>query len=174
MKHKFLIASVITLLCFSSSFSQVKAYAYKQIVLPGNYQKGAIDEKGNEVARKPKQSVSYFFYLEYKKTAPVVPTAIWFKDQAYSTRTESVEKLPVEMINNNIPNQPAKTILVPATPDQVISVRPDFSKKIAYKPTRQLRKLLADSEVVFVYICKGKRYYKAVKKITMLEPVATQ
>ena len=172
MKKKTLTIA-ISFFCFHSSFSQVKAYAYAEPVLPGTI-KRSIDEKGNQVEQKPKSAVNYLFYLEYKKSITINPTGIWFKDKAYYAKAEPVKKTPVEMVNYNIPNQPEKITLVPATTGKVSSLFPDYSKTIDFKPTGRLKKLLIDCDVVFEYMYRGKRHYKAVKKITMLEPVATQ
>jgi len=174
MKQKFFIASIITLLSFYSSYSQVKAYAYSQTVLSGARPKKIVDEKGNQTESRPSSSMNYLFYLEYKNSTPVTPTAIWFKDRAYSVKVQQVKTTPVEMVNSNIPGNPQRKTLVPATKDKVVLVQPDYSKKISFKPVGELKKLLATSELVFVYTYKGKRRFMPIKTITILEPVATQ
>jgi hypothetical protein len=65
-----------------------------------------------------------------------------------------------------------KKILVPKTSNTVFELL--LSKQIdpAPRPGSALGSLLKSNEVVLVYTWKGKEYFSALKKITVLEPFA--
>jgi hypothetical protein len=174
MKEKLFIAAFAFLLSSCYSSSQVKVYAYTQPVIAGVSPKGAIDESGKEVDTPRKNRANQYFYFEFKPGKTPTPVAIWFKDKAWKVTANPVAATPVEIVDQQLPGQSKKTVLVPATGNEVVSLSLDFSNPVPFTPSTKLKNLLADSDVVFEYTYKGKTYYKAIKKITQLNPVATQ
>ncbi|HEY9364914.1 MAG TPA: hypothetical protein VIQ00_16745 [Chitinophagaceae bacterium] len=168
----FLLTSCLLSSCYSSS--QIKVYAYTQPVITGVSPNTAIDEKGKKVESPRKNRANQYFYFEFKPGKNPTPVAIWFKDKAWKVTTQPVSETPIEIMDQQVPGKSAKTILVPASGNEVVSLSLDFSNPVPFTPNTKLKNLLADSDVVFEYTYKGKTYYKALKKITQLNPVATQ
>lgn len=174
MKEKLFIAAFAFLLASCYSSSQVKVYAYTQPVITGVSPNTAIDENGKNIESTRKSRANQYFYFEFKAGKTPTPVAIWFKDKAWKVNTEPVPKTPVEITDQQIPGKTGTTILVPASDNEVLSLSLDFSNPVTTPPSTKIKNLLADADLVFEYTFKGKTYYKAVKKITQLNPVATQ
>ena len=145
----------------------VKLYAYSQATLKGVNQKDVVAENGEDIKVKSKSGLNYLIYLSYNGTSPVKVTGVWINETAYNVKTESIKKTPVEMGNNN----DSKTItLVPKTKNKVLLLTPGSVIDNPAKLTGAKKKAVEDGELVVCYTVKGKKYYKAVNKVTVLEP----
>src|ERR1700674_1181450 len=100
----------------------VKIYAYSQVTTPGTIPAGVTDETGKRVNIKTKPSVNYLIFGVYPASSPVIFREVWIKNKYYQVQTNKVDSTPVVNINYNIPNNPVKVILVPATKLQVTSI----------------------------------------------------
>jgi hypothetical protein len=149
-------------------FSQptVKIFAYEQDNLPGTRPAGVVDENGKPL-KKAAPKKNYFVYLSFKQKYSVKPVEIFIKGQSYELGAFSARTAPVEYVDNMVPNNPEKTILVPSTDDKVleVSVAAPSGKK---KKTSNLQKLTAKNDVVVVYMWNNKKYYATLKQIKKL------
>lgn len=142
---------------------------YKQVVFPGTVPVG-ISEDAPPSARIAKRvSTKYYLYLVYPPKETVQPLQVWINKKPYTITAEPVAKTPVEHINRNIPARPVTTVLVATTPDKVVRLQPVTALDSASLPARA-RKLVDSSELVVSYKWKGKTCYKALAKLTELEP----
>lgn len=158
----------VVLLSFcASAFAQregaSKIYGYKQKVLPGTVR---VDATGRELPRKPRYN--YFIYLA--SGSKVEPVEIWINGEVYSVISKEV-KTPVEYSNQTVDGIKLQ-VLVPKTSRRVLQL--GLSLNQIQKPTSK-GKLVADkNELVVIYKCKDKLYYKTVSKLKDLGSVAMQ
>jgi len=167
MKKELLL---ISLLLGIASFGQpsVKLFAFEQDNVPGT--KPVVkDENGNTV-RKVAAMKNYFIYLSFNKSYNISPTQVFVKGKPLIIRTVSSQSTPIEHVNSNIPNKPAKTVLVPATTNKVLQLHVNELEELSTK-TNDIKKLTDKNDVVVVYSWKSKKYYAAMSKIKKLEPV---
>lgn len=134
-----------------------KMYAYSQASLPG---------KKTNYFVKVKETHRLFVTVTPKEKIEV--TGIWVKNNYYRCNAKIIAAKQVVHENTNY----EKKILVPKTSNTIIEVL--LTKQIdpAPRPGSALGNLLQANEVVFVYNWKGKDYFSALKKITLLEPFA--
>lgn len=171
MKQKILLSILFLSTCFGV-FAQkppiVKVYAYSQAVLQGIKPTNTVDESGKEIKRLSENKLSYFFYVEQKKSTVIKILSVWVKGKNYSVKTDTVLQTPVVM------NSSANDIitLVPKSSNKILWVTPGKENMRAKKPGADLKKLINLSELVIVYLWKGKIYYSSVKKIKELKPFA--
>ena len=154
------------------SQSSVKIFAYSQTQIPGIIRKGIIDENGNPVNTKKESPVNYYIFAVYPHSASIIFTEIWVKGQFYSVQTHKIDSTPVVNINENMPGKTVKEILVPFTKQQTISI---ISLKLMNSSLNRyswFRNMSRHNELIVSYMYAGKKYFIAVKKIKVLEPVA--
>lgn len=167
-KHYFLF-----LLFFSGvAFAQpvIKTYAYSQLTTPGNIPVGT-DESGKSVELK-ELPVNYYIFATHLPSARVNFGSVWIKGKYYQTQVEKVTETPVISTNYDIPANPTKTVLVPATKQQVMAIAPVGSPGDSVIRAAWFRHMLKNYELIISYYYKGKRYFIPVKKIKILPPVA--
>ena len=104
-------------------FSQptVKIFAYEQDNLPGTRPAGVVDENGKPL-KKAAPKKNYFLYLSFKPKYSIKPVQIFIKGQAFEVGAFSARTAPVEYVDNMVPKNPEKTVLVPSTSDKVLEV----------------------------------------------------
>jgi hypothetical protein len=172
MKKKLLV--FISLFLSLNLFSQptIKVFAFEQENLPGTKPAGVTDENGNSV-RKAAAKKNYFIFLSFNKSYSIAPTQIFIKGKPFTIKTTMVKKTPVEYINNNIPAKPEKITLVPATNNKVLELQLNETPS-GIKQTASIQKLADKNDVVIVYLWKKKKYFLALKKIKILEPMANE
>jgi hypothetical protein len=149
-------------------FSQpnVKIFAYEQDNLPGTRPAGVVDENGKPI-KKAAPKKNYFIYLSVKKKYSIKPVQIFIKGQTYEVGAFSVRNAPVEYVDNMVPNNPEKTVLVPLTKDKVLEV-PVAEPSPGHKKTSNIQKLASKNEVVVAYMWNNKTYYATLKQIKKL------
>ena len=174
MKQKILLLAVMIFSAWSYTFSQTKVYAYAQPVVSGVSPQGIIDETGKEVKPKEKARFNHYFYIQHSRCKKnVKPVAIWMDGRAWQVKYNAVDSTPVYIANIQFPGTSEKVILVPKTRKKVLSLQIDYDRPVEAKASASLQKLINDSAIVFEYTVNGKTKYKALKKLTVLEPVAT-
>lgn len=164
MKQFYFLATLLALAFFSHAQVQgaSRFYGYKQEVLGGAVR---VDENGNQISSKPRYN--YFIYLA--STTKVSPTEIWINGKAFAVNS-AVLSTPV-IYKNPTTDSKAKQ-LVPKTARRVLQITP--LEQVSNSPNAKGKKLSAKNELVIIYKANGKFYYKALARLTMLEPVAMQ
>lgn len=149
-------------------FSQptVKIFAYEQDNLPGTRPAGVVDENGKPL-KKAAPKKNYFIYLSFKQKYNIKPVQIFIKGQPYEVGAFSTRNAPVEYVDNMVPNNPEKTVLVPSTDDKVLEV-PVAEPSPGQKKTSNIQKLTAKNDVVVAYMWNNKKYYATLKQIKKL------
>lgn len=149
-------------------FSQpnVKIFAYEQDNLPGTRPAGVVDENGKPI-KKAAPKKNYFIYLSFKKKYSIKPIQIFVKGQSFEVGAFSARNAPVEYVDNMVPNNPEKTVLVPLTDEKVLEV-PVAEPSLGQKKTSNIQKLTSKNDVVVAYIWNNKTYYATLKQIKKL------
>lgn len=150
----------------------VKIFAYSQQTTPGIIPKGVTGENGNPAGIKKEAAVNYFFYATYKPGIVINFSEVWIGKEYYQVLTEAVSSTPVVMINKDIPAQPVKEELVPATKQQVVSITPIGSPGNKTIDSTWFRKMQSKSALIVSYLYKGKKHFIPVKNIKPLLPAA--
>lgn len=169
-KLLFLVFPVIA--CTTSAQPTIKIYAYSQETSPGMIPKDVPDENGNPVVRKKQQNINYYIFAAYSPSVKVNFLEVWINGKYYKVQSERVDSTPVVLINYNIPDNPVKEVLVPATGLCVMSLAPIGEAGTKTIPSSWFRKTISQSALIVSYQYKGKKYYMSVKKIKPLLPVA--
>jgi hypothetical protein len=144
----------------------VKIFAYEQDNLPGTRPAGVVDENGKPI-KKAAPKKNYFIYLSFKPQYNIKPVQIFIKGQSYEVGAFSVRKAPIEYVDNMVPNNTEKTVLVPSTSDKVLEV-PVAEPSPGQKKTSNVQKLSAKNDVVVAYMWNNKKYYATLKQIKKL------
>jgi len=165
MKQFYFLLIALGLSCFSNAQTKEasKIYGYKQPVLPGTIR---TDDNGKPMPRK--QQFNYFFYIV--SSSKINPLEIWINGEADSVTAINISS-PVQYKNPTSLENKSKT-LVPKTSKKVLQL--NASGKKVEKPTQKGKLLSTKNELVIIYSCNGKLYYKAISKLNELEPVAMQ
>jgi hypothetical protein len=166
----FFIALIAGLTLFGQP--AIRIFAFEQENLPGTKPAGVKDENGNPV-KKAAAKKNYFIFLSFKKTYNITPEQIFIRGKASGIQSTTIKTPPVVYTNNNIPNNPEKTVLVPFTNDKVLEVQVN-DKSTNEKKTASVQKLAGKNDVVISYLWKKKIYFIALKKLKKLEPVANE
>jgi len=173
MKQKIFLLLTLTISSLST-FAQpsVKLYAYSQVVTPGMVPKGVIDENGSAVNIKKESPINYYIFAVYNPSAKISFDEIWIKGKFYNIKIKNADSTPVVITNENIPGNPSKEILVPATKLKAISIVPGKTKNSSLARTSSFIKMTKRAELIVSYIYRGKKYFIEIKKIKLLQPVA--
>ena len=150
----------------------VKIYAYSQEVTPGTIPKGVTDENGNRVNMKKNPAVNYYIFAAHTASAKISFVEIWINGKFYTVKTHKVDSIPVVNINETIPGNPVKEVLVPFTKQKVISIVPGKTMNNNLSRSSWFRKMIKHNELILSYMYSGKKYFIGVKKIKVLQPVA--
>lgn len=148
-----------------NKYPVTKAYAYRQKVSGGINKKG-IDANG-KLIKLPSSGINYFLYLEYNPEKQITINNIWIKGVSYNFETEKIT-LPV-VIERSIKlgtKTDADTLVSPSK-NEIIGIQPGQINNTV-KTTNYIKRLIQNNDVLFVYRCKGKTYYLAVKSFKQL------
>jgi len=157
-----IVAMNLSFLTLGQTEGASKIYGYRQKLMGGTIR---VDQKGMEVPRKP--SYNYFIYLA--STTKVTPLEIYINGEAYSVTIREVSS-PVEYVHPTSGDNTPK-ILVPKTTRKILQLGP--ADKIQ-RPTLKGKALSSKNELVIIYKGRDKLYYKALPKLSMLDPVSMQ
>lgn len=163
MKKVLVVAAVmISQLAFSQP--RVKLYGYSRDFLPGMApQRDIPGEDGGQSIKRP--SVITEYYIFTSSTAVIQPKEIWLAGNWYSVSNSVAQATPV------LVNDAEKKQLVPATTQKVLRIERGDTINTAIKTTPALQKMTAANELIISYLWKGKKYYTAIKKLVVLEPL---
>jgi hypothetical protein len=162
MKKLTLLAGLIIATIAGFAQPSVKVFGYSRSQLPGMVSKGSA---GNGA----KTEISIYF--QSKAADKVKPVALWVNGKSHAFTLAAVEA-PVVQINKTIPSNPVKTVLVPANGYKTSGFS-GLQAQAANIPS-SVKKLVGSNAVVIQYEWKGKKYYKSLKKLTVLEPLANE
>jgi hypothetical protein len=144
----------------------VKVFAYEQDNLPGTRPAGVVGENGKPI-KKAAPKKNYFIYMSFKQKYSVKPMQIFIKGKSYEVGPSALRKAPVEYVDNMIPNNGEKTVLVPATDDKVLEV-PVAELSLEQKKTSNIQNLTAKNDVVVAYMWNNKKYYAILQHIKQM------
>jgi hypothetical protein len=162
MKKLTLLALLIIATITGFGQPLTKLYGFSQSQLPGMVPKGS---SGNDA----KTQVSIYFQWNPKST--VKPTGLWLNGKSQSFQLVS-EKIPVVQVDKTFPSNPVKKVLVPANGLRTV-VFSAIQTKTSATPAAA-KKLVAGIAVVVEFEWKGKKYYRTLKKLTVLSPIANE
>jgi len=168
-----LLLSVILGSCGVEKKSVLKIYAYSQPVRPGILPKTA-DQMGNVITPAVKPVYNYFLYAENLKKDPVYISDIWLDSLHFPVTTENVNSKPVIFQRYNESDQLDTLILVPQTTHDIFRINPGSATEEEKVKNKKLRNLIRDNELIIGYLFKGKKSYRAVKKLNPLPPNIAQ
>ena len=134
-----------------------KLYAYSQEILPGKKSNHPVTPK-----------LSYRLFVTVNPKQKIMVTGIWLNNNYYNLTTKNIPAKQVLNENSNF----EKTILVAKTTNNVFELVLTRQIDPAPRPNSKLGSLLKSNEVVVAYLWKGKEYFSALKKITVLETFA--
>jgi len=171
MKKIGFLFSILTSLTAISQPS-IKIFAYSQTTTPGTIPKGVTDENGNQVNSKKEFPVNYYIFAAHTVSAKIIFTEIWIKGKFYSVQTHKVDSTPVVNINENMPGNLVKEVLVPFTKSKVIAIAPGKTMNNNVSRSSWFQNIAKHNELIFSYMFGDKKYFIGVKKIKVLEPIA--
>ena len=178
MKNKIIVFVLFALFLKTSAFTQTntpikKIHAYKQASIPGI--KPAIpNDDENKLQNSKPASNNYWIYVEISRFSKVFITDIWITGTRLKVKSETITDLPVIKIDYLAVSGMDTIILVPATANKVILISPKGFHTGSFSASKYLTDLVSKNELVIGYLFKGKKYFKALKTIIMLEPEARQ
>lgn len=169
MMQKLLLILLLLSGLVSSAQPALSLRAYKQAVAPGTVPVGVSENSSPGAEVRKRIATRYYLYLSHSPKTAIQPQRLWIGKKAYMVEVEPVAKTPVEHVNRNIPARPVTTVLVPRSSQKVVRLKPGAATEAAPLPA-SARSLIETSELVVSYTWKGKTYYKALDKITVLDP----
>jgi len=169
MKKRVFIPAIL-LAIMISGFTQVKPpvkklHGYKQASIPGILPTGKT---------KPKQSFSYWFYLEIDKTEKINVTGLWIGGIPHDIKAETITGFPVKKIVFTGMEKNDTTIMVPFTKNKVMLVYPSGESRDTIIRSKYINNLAQVNELVVRYTWKNKTYYTTLKKLKELNPDVRQ
>ena len=150
---------------------RVKIFGFEQQSSTGAKAANVKDENGNQ-QRKAAQQKDYFIYLSVKETHHITPEHLYIDGKAFSVETRTMDKTPIEHVDNSIPGRPEQITLVPKTTDEVFELK--IAKPLQVEKTSTLQKLTKKNDVVVFYTWKNKKYFAVLKKLKKLDPVLNE
>lgn len=159
--------SAVLILLFiagTCSFSQgiypvKKLHSYKQQSLPG------VRPEANE---EPARNYNYYFFVEIGKSFSIRLVDLWIDGKKYSFEKDTIRTTPYYKIIQTGAILPDTISLVSRTSNKVIMFYPTGLLEDDRKRTLYIENLIRNNEMVISYIYKGKKYYVAKKKMTIL------
>jgi hypothetical protein len=146
----------------------VKIFAFEQDNLPGTIPARSLkDENGNSI-KKAAAKINYFVFLSFKKAYDIRPVQLFIKGKSYAIQSTVTRDTPVEYIDNTIPGNPEKTVLVPKTQSKVIQLI--TADTMTQKKTAYVQKLTRSHDVVITYIWNKRTHFITLRKMKKLKP----
>jgi hypothetical protein len=171
--NRFVLAIGLLLLT-SNAFTQIKKIrAYKQASIPG-VRPVVTDEQGNQIRQERKHNYNYWFYIETARSEKIIIADLWIEGERFSVKTEIISASPVKRIINTGSIPPDTVVLVPKTNNKILLTYPSGILKDSLVTSTYLSRLIRANELVIGYFRKGKKYFVAVKTMTVLAPEARQ
>ena len=153
------------------SYGQVKRlYAFSQPITGGAFLDPAIQKKLAEQGINS-QRARQFVYAEIKKGVPFQIAQLWIHRKGYSCPSTSPVSCPVIIPSTDHSAFPDDT-LIRSTIGEIIKL--DFQESKSSVLHNNVRKLIANNEVVMEYKIRSKTYYVSTKYFRQLHPFNTQ
>lgn len=159
---------VISFTCALIACAQPKIiiHAYSQQFTPGTIPtRDVVGENADDFIKHPAVITNYLIYVEVDTAMQITPSAVWVGGKWDTVAAKNIIKTPF------ITEYPSKKTLVPATSKKVYEIILGDTLKQAIVPTAKVKKQMIDHELIFAYWWNGKRYFAALKKLTVLEPL---
>lgn len=159
MKKRFLIAGLFISVV---SFGQpaIKLYGYSRTHSPGTVR--AKDPSASTTPPR-KLVIDYYLFWGIDPSYKIQPSEAWLHGQRYKIKSVLPVHTPFYLPDSNFS--------IPKTSSKVLELKPDEKPAIDQNQPAWLKKVIKENEMVIIYTWKGKKYYKALKKIKRLEPV---
>lgn len=165
MKWSFLVIS-FTCALIACAQPKIIIHAYSQQFTPGTIPtRDVVGENADDFIKHPAVITNYLIYVEVDTAMQITPSAVWVGGKWDTVAAKNIIKTPF------ITEYPSKKTLVPATSKQVYEIILGDTLKQAIVPTAKVKKQMIDHELIFAYWWNGKRYFAALKKLTVLEPL---
>ncbi len=165
MKWSFLVISFTSAL-IACAQPKIIIHAYSQQFTPGTIPtRDVVGENADDFIKHPAVITNYLIYVEVDTAMQITPSAVWVGGKWDTVAAKNIIKTPF------ITEYPSKKTLVPATSKQVYEIILGDTLKQAIVPTAKVKKQMIDHELIFAYWWNGKRYFAALKKLTVLEPL---
>lgn len=165
MKWSFLVISFTSAL-IACAQPKIIIHAYSQQFTPGTIPtRDVVGENADDFIKHPTVITNYLIYVEVDTAMQITPSAVWVGGKWDTVAAKNIIKTPF------ITEYPSKKTLVPATSKQVYEIILGDTLKQAIVPTAKVKKQMIDHELIFAYWWNGKRYFAALKKLTVLEPL---
>ncbi|HVT83587.1 MAG TPA: hypothetical protein VHD35_00220 [Chitinophagaceae bacterium] len=152
----------------------VNMYAYTQTVLPGQKKIVIPDENGNTIEPAMQKKMNYFFYAEKKKQESIQIIAIWMYGKKYLVRVDPITTTPVLLFQGAYADGSRNISLAPGFGNEFLQVLPGSVTTKGAKISGHLKKMVRQSDLILIYLWKGKTWYFPVRKIKNLSPVASE
>lgn len=170
----FLLLSVTAMSVASAQKAPVvKMYAYTQTVLPGQKKIVIPDENGKTIEPAMQKKMNYFFYAEKKKQETIKIIGIWMYGKKFLVKVDIVTTSPVEIFQGTSSDRSRKIALIPGDGNEFLQILPGHITTRGTKLPGYLKKMVRESDLVLIYLWRGKTWYLPVKKIKNLSPVAS-
>ena len=165
MKWSFLVIS-FTCALIACAQPKIIINAYSQQFTPGTIPtRDVVGENADDFIKHPAVITNYLIYVEVDTAMQITPSAVWVGGKWDTVAAKNIIKTPF------ITEYPSKKTLVPATSKKVYEIILGDTLKQAIVPTAKVKKQMIDHELIFAYWWNGKRYFAALKKLTVLEPL---
>ncbi len=165
MKWSFLVIS-FTCALIACAQPKIIIHAYSQQFTPGTIPtRDVVGENADDFIKHPAVITNYLIYVEVDTAMQITPSAVWVGGKWDTVAAKNIIKTPF------ITEYPSKKTLVPATSKKVYEIILGDTLKQAIVPTAKVKKQMIDHELIFAYWWNGKRYFAALKKLTVLEPL---
>jgi Na+-transporting NADH:ubiquinone oxidoreductase subunit NqrB len=161
MKKGFLISALLFSLVMAGQ-PALKLYGFSRVSTPGMVPAREFDENGRTINKPANESIGYFIYLAANASLKIQPREIWIMGKRYTVSSAPVIQSPVVA---------GKDTLVKSTSLKVQELKWNNSPLNTTSLSKAVKKMTTANELVLKYQWKGKTYYKALKKINVLEPV---
>ena len=157
------------LICFLlidvAAFAQpsLKLYGYSQVTTPGMI-RVEEPENGGVKTKAPLFFTNYYIFIASAKSVNIQPLEIWVDGKW--RKTGNLETVTTPYYSGG----PERKLLVARTKLKVKKLNTGDTLS-TLKPSATLRKMMKDNELILSYSWKGKKYYAALKKLTVLEKI---
>lgn len=140
----------------------VKLYGYSQEYTPGNIPVNVPDENGNKQPRRSFVTTNYYIYVSVDTKTDIQLQEVWVGGKWDTVISQQVVATPV------VVSYPVKKTLVASTKQKVLQLNKGDSVTRVITPSVSLKKMMKGNELIVAYLWKGKKYYAALRKLSVL------
>jgi hypothetical protein len=153
------------LLMSTVAFTQpsLKLYGYSQTTTPGTIRVD-VPEEGGGTTKAPLFFTHYYVFLSMSQSTSIQVKEIWVDGKWRKIGNQETVTTPF------FSGGPERKLLVAATKLKVKQLNVGDTLD-TIKPSSTLKKLMKNNELIVAYTWKGKKYYLALKKLTVLPKI---